>query len=233
MISRKYPLFKLSQPLLRFKQKDLDIQDLCGLLKIYGRIGQKTLFYRFYTRIDQVFLLWGIITAIIFMTAHFFPISWQFQAIIWSVLTLVGSVTMACLTYFWVTVEQLRWIVYLWIGLMVVGLGITDFGIFAGIGVILINLCPLWLGLTAIGYIVMGIGMSSQTFIISGLIHLLGIQLLTYFLQWQFLLTGIIMAGCLLLLAELQWDMRPPIESQILTAQEREFNRQQNVLRQS
>ncbi len=222
-----------TKPILRFKQKDIDIQDLCGLLKVHGRIGQKTLFYRFYTRIDQVFLLWGIITGVIFMTAHFFPISWHFQAITWSILTLVGSLVMAYLTHFWVTVEQLRWIVYLWIGLMVVGLGITDVGIFAGIGVILINLCPLWLGLTGIGYIVMGIGMSSQSFIISGLIHLLGIELLRYFVPWQFLVTGLIMASCLLLLAELQWDMRPAIESQVLTLEEREFNRQQNKLRQS
>ncbi len=226
-------MLKKTEPLLRFKQKELDIQDLCGLLKVHGRIGQKTLFSRFYTRIDQVFLLWGIITGVIFVTAHFFPISWHFQAIIWSTLTLVGSVVMACLTHFWVTVEQLRWIVYLWIGLMVIGLGITDVGIFAGIGVILINLCPLWLGLTAIGYIFMGMGMSSQTFIISGFIHLLGIELLDYFVQWQFLLTGLIMASCLFLLAELQWDMRPPIESQVLTAEERDFNRQQNKLRQS
>ncbi len=226
-------MLKKTEPLLRFKQKELDIQDLCGLLKVHGRIGQKTLFSRFYTRIDQVFLLWGIITGVIFMTAHFFPISWHFQAIIWSILTLVGSVVMAYLTHFWVTVEQLRWIVYLWIGLMVIGLGITDVGIFSGIGVILINLCPLWLAVTAIGYIVMGMGMSSQTFIISGLIHLLGIELLDYFVQWQFLLTGLIMASCLFLLAELQWDMRPPIESQVLTLEERDFNRQQNQLRQS
>ncbi|MDJ0657901.1 MAG: hypothetical protein QNJ42_00250 [Crocosphaera sp.] len=226
-------MLKTSQPLLRFKQKDLDIQDLCGLLKIYGRIGEKTLFYRFYTRIDQVFLLWGIITGVIFVTAHFFPISWHHQAISWSILTLVGSLIMAHLTHFWVKVEQLRWIVYFWIALMIVGLSITDLGIFGGIGIILINLCPLWLGLTAIGYLVMGIGMSSQTFMISGLIHVAGIQLLPYFAQWQFLLTGLIMAGCLFLLAELQWDMRPPIESQVLTSEEREFNRQQNRLRQS
>lgn len=226
-------MFKISQPIIRFKQKELDIQDLCGLLKIYGRIGQKTLFYRFYTRIDQVFLLWGIITGVIFATAHFFPISWHLQAILWSILTLVGSVIMAGLTHFWVKVEQLRWIVYFWIGLMIMGLVLTDMGIFGGIGIILINLCPLWLGLTAIGYVVMGIGMSSQTFMITGLIHLFAIQLLTYFVQWQFLFTGFVMASCLFLLAELQWDMRPPIESPVLTPEEREFNRQQNILRQS
>ncbi|ELR99170.1 hypothetical protein [Gloeocapsa sp. PCC 73106] len=226
-------MFKLPKPIIRFKQEELDIQDLCGLLKIYARMGQKTLFYRFYTRIDQVFLLWGIITGVIFTTAHFFPISWHFQAILWSIITLAGSMGMTFLTHFWVTVEQLRWVVYLWIGLMLIGLGITDLGIFGSVGVILINLCPLWLGLTAIGYIVMGLGMSSQTFIVSGLLHFLGIKILPYLAQWQFLITGLIMTSCLLLLAELQWDMRPPIESQFLTSAELEFNRQQNQLRQS
>ncbi|MGK7930591.1 MAG: hypothetical protein AB4041_04045 [Microcystaceae cyanobacterium] len=226
-------MFNTSEPILRFKQHDLDVQDLCGLLKISGRIGEKRLFHRFYTRIDQVFLLWGIITGAIFITAHFFPISWHFQAILWSILTLLGSVVMISLTRFWVTVEQLRWIVYLWIGLMVVGLAITDIGIFGAIAFILINLCPLWLALTAIGYLVMGIGMSSQTFILTGFVHLLAIPLLSYCVQWQFLVTGLVMMGCLLLLAELQWDMRSPIEYKILTVEERAFNHQQQKLRQS
>lgn len=226
-------MFKISEPIIRSKQKELDIQDLCGLLKISGRIGGKTLFDRFYTRIDQVFLLWGIITGAIFMTAHFFPISWHFQAILWSILTLIGTILMAFLTHFWVTVEELRWVVYLWTGLMLVGLAITDLGIFSSVPIILINLCPLWLGLTAIGYVGMGLGMSSQTFMISGLVHLLGIKILPYFLQWQFLVTGLIMTSCLLLLAEVQWDMRPPVESKVLTAEQLEFNRQQQQLRQS
>ncbi|MGK7927009.1 MAG: hypothetical protein AB4290_17495 [Spirulina sp.] len=225
-------MFNTSEPILRLKQKELDLQDLCGLLKIDGRIGEKTLFFRFYTRIDQVFLLWGVITGAIFVTAHFFPISWHFQAILWSILTLVGSVAMAVLSNFWVTVEQLRWVVYLWIGLMLVGLGITNWGIFGSIGIILINLCPLWLGLSAIGYMVMGLGMGSKTFMISGLLHFLGIEILSYFAQWQFLITGFIMMGCLFLLAELQWDMRPPIESKVLTTEELEFNRSQHQLRQ-
>lgn len=226
-------MFNTSEPILRFKQHDLDVQDLCGLLKISGRIGEKTLFHRFYTRIDQVFLLWGIITGAIFITAHFFPISWHFQAILWSILTLLGSIIMVSLTRFWVTVEQLRWIVYLWIGLMVVGLAITDIGIFGAIPSILINLCPLWLALTAIGYLVMGIGMSSQTFILTGIVHLLAIPFLSYCVQWQFLVTGLVMMGCLLLLAELQWDMRSPIEYKVLTVEERAFNHQQQKLRQS
>ncbi|MGK7942335.1 MAG: hypothetical protein AB4062_19685 [Crocosphaera sp.] len=225
-------MFNPSEPIIRFKQKDLDIQDLCGLLRINVPIGSQKLFCRLYTRIDQVFLLWGIITAVIFMTAHFFPISWHFQAILWSIITIIGSVIMAYLANFWVAVEQLRWVVYLWIGLMLLGLGITDWGIFGKVAIVLINLCPLWLGITAIGYIVMGIGMRSRAFILSGILHGLGIKILPFFAPWQFLITGIIMTACLLFLAELQWDMRPPIESGILTEEEMEFNKKQNQLRQ-
>jgi hypothetical protein len=226
---------KNSQPLLRFKQKELDIQDLSGLLQIRWQVGNKTLLCGIYTRIDQVFLLWGAIAAAIFTTAQFFPISWQSQAIVWSVLTLAGTAGMAYLTDFWVKVEKLRWVVYLWAGLMGLGLVLTDWGIFWGIGSILMYLCPLWLGLSALGYIGMGLGMRSRTFVLAGMYHLLGIGLLPYASAWQFLLTGLIMASCLLILAELQWDMRyrPVSEYQLLTAQEREFNLKQHQLRQS
>lgn len=226
-------MFNLSQPLLRIKQKNLDIQDLCGLLHIKWKIGQKTLLSNIYTRIDQVFILWGLITATIFITAQFYPISWQFQAGLWSFLTLIGTLVMIDLTDFWVKVEKLRWVVFLWSGLMFLGLGITDLGIFLSIPEILINLCPLWLVLTAIGYVVMGLGMYSRTFIFIGIAHFLGIFLLPYFMGWQFLITGLIMAISLLLLAELQWDMRPPINSDVLTTKEVDFNRQQHQIRQS
>lgn len=228
-------MFNTSYPLLRFKQKQLDIQDLSGLLQIRWQVGQKTLLCAVYTRIDQVFLIWGVIAAAIFTTAQFFPISWQSQAIAWSVLTLVGTAGMAYLTDFWVKVEKLRWVLYLWAGLMGLGLVVTDCGIFWGIGIILMYLCPLWLGLSAIGYIGMGLGMRSRTFILAGILHLLGIGLLPYAGAWQFLLTGVIMASCLLLLAELQWDMRyrSASEYQLLTAEEREFNHKQHQLRQS
>jgi hypothetical protein len=226
-------LFNLSEPLLRIKQKEVDIQDLCGLLRIHWQIHQKIIISNIYTRIDQVFLLWGIITAAIFLTAQFYPISWQFQAILWSILTLLGTGGMLYLTDFWVKVEKLRWIAWLWTGLMLLGLGITNFGIFSSIPLILINLCPLWLSLSAVGYIVMGLGMYSRTFIFIGIFHLLGIVLLPYLMGWQFLTTGLIMSSSLLLLAELQWDMRPPINSDVLTAEELNFNRRQHQLRQS
>lgn len=228
-------LFNNSQPLLRFKQKELDIQDLRGLLQIRWQVGKRTLLCGIYTRIDQVFLLWGAIAAAIFTTAQFFPISWQYQAIVWSVLTIVGTAAMAYLTDFWVKVEQLRWVLYLWGSLMALGLIVTDCGIFWGIGSILMYLCHLWLGLSALGYIGMGLGMGSRTFLLAGILHLCGILLLPYALSWQFLFTGVIMSSCLLVLAELQWDMRyrPASKYQLLTAEERQFNHKQYQLRQS
>ncbi len=226
-------MFNLSQPLLRIKQKEVDVQDICGLLHIHWQFDQKTLISNIYTRIDQVFLVWGIITAAIFITAQFCPISWQFQAMLWSILTLMGTLAMVYLTDFWVKVEKLRWVAWLWMGLMLLGLGITNFGIFYSVPVILINLCPLWLILSALGYIIMGFGMYSLTFIFIGIFHLLGIISLPYLMGWQFLTTGFIMSSSLFLLAELQWDMRPPINSEVLTAEELDFNRRQHQLRQN
>ena len=79
----------------------------------------------------------------------------------------------------------------------------------------------------------MGLGMGSRTFLLVGGFHLCGIAVLPQMLGWQFLATGVLMAGSLLLLAEVQWDMRPPIENYaFLTAEEQEFNRQQQHLRQ-
>ncbi|MGC9505359.1 hypothetical protein [Baaleninema sp.] len=221
-------LFSSQEPLLREKQDALDIQDLCGLLRIQWKLGKFTVFSAFYTRIDQALWLWGSIALIIFATAQFFPISWTIQAYIWSILTALGTVAMAILTRFWVRVEQLSWIVYVWAILMGFGLLITDLGIFLGIGRILLNLCPLWLGISALGYFATGWGMRSQTFIAIGMVHLLGIALLPNFMAWQFLFTGLLIGGSLFLLSELQWDMRPPIESPVLSDYELEFNRKQH-----
>lgn len=224
--------FNPNEPLLRWKQEHLDIQDLEGLWRINWKIGSRSLFYRFYTRIDQIFVIWGLVTAAIFATAQFFPISWSIQAIFWSGLTLFGTLSMTGLAWFWVTVERLRWVVYWWALLMVGGAIATDMSILYGWGQILIRLCPLWLGLTALGYIGTGVGLRSRTFLIAGTLHLVGIAMLPYFAAWQFLTTGIVMAGTLLLLAEVQWDMRPPVESDVLTPEQRAFNREQNRLRQ-
>ncbi|MBF2003461.1 MAG: hypothetical protein IGS38_22405 [Synechococcales cyanobacterium M58_A2018_015] len=224
--------FRSPEPLLRRKQAHLDIQDRVGLLQLNYQIGTFTL-SRFYTRIDQVFILWGLITALIFGIAQFFPLSWTVQALLWSGLTGIGTLTMALLSWFWVSVERLRWVVYGWAVLMGVGIILTDLGIWGGWWPILPYLCHLWLGLSALGYFGMGIGMQSRTFVLTGLLHLLSIALLPYVAGWQFGTTGAIMAGSLLLLSEMQWDMRPPIEFSRLTVEEQQFNREQHQLRQA
>jgi hypothetical protein len=234
MLPTKFNLkFNPNEPLLRCKQAEMDVQDLRGLLKIHIKIRNYTLFSALYTRVDQAILLWAILSLLIFGTAQFWPISWHTQAIAWSVLTLLGVVGMQCLTYFWTTVERLSWVLWSWAILMVLGLLITDAGIFGGIGWILINLCPLWLGISSLGYFLTGWGLRSRTFMLAGTIHLAGIEMLNLVPGWTFLATGLIMAGTLWLLSELQWDMRMPVEPVVLTVEERVFNQQQRQLRES
>ncbi len=224
----------LTKPILRCKQEALDYQDRQGLLTIRLQVKNKTLFSGFYTRIDQVFVLWGLICAAIFITAQSSPISWITQAIFWSVLTTLGTLLMIVMTYFWVRVERLRWVLYCWVILMLGGVTVTDLGIFLGWGQILIHLCELWLGLSAVGYLCTGLGMRSRAFIISSTIHLLGIFLLPYCGGWQFLTTGLLMIANLLVFAETQWDMRTPIENYALLSEEQtQFNKQQHKLRQA
>jgi hypothetical protein len=223
--------FNPSEPLVRRKQEALDVQDLEGLLRINLRLGRKELFSSAYTRVDQAFLLWGAITAIIFVTAQFYPISWQTQAIAWSVLTVIGSAGMMALTYFWAKVEHLRWVVFTWVVLMNSGVAITDWGIFLGIPSILINLCLLWLSVSAAGYWITGIGLRSRALVLCGTVHVLSIFCLPYVAGWQFLFTGIVIAISLLLLAEMQWDMRPPIDSKWLSEEQKVFNQHQQQRR--
>ena len=225
--------FNLSEPVFRPKQHALDFQDRQGLLQIKVAIKDKTLFSTIYTRIDQVFVVWGLISAVIFFTAQFAPIDWITQAIFWSILTVIGTVGMAVLTYFWVKVERLSWVLYSWILLMIGGVVATDLGIFLGWGQVLMHLCDMWLVLSAIGYLCTGIGLRSRAFFVSAAIHISGILILPYCIGWQFLATGLIMTLNLLLFAETQWDMRLPIDNyNVLTEEEKEFNRIQYLIRQ-
>lgn len=223
--------FNPTEPILRSKQEALDFQDRQGLLCLQWQIGKKKIFSSFYTRIDQVFILWGVICAGIFITAQFLPISWAIQAGLWSTLTLIGTVGMVVLTHFWVKVESLKWVLYSWVILMIGGVMLTDLSIFLGWGQVLIRLCPMWLGLSALGYFCTGLGMRSRAFTLAGILHILGIALLNYVGSWQFLTTGVVMVASLLLFAEIQWDMRPPIEYKLLTVEQKQFNQQQHKLR--
>jgi hypothetical protein len=225
--------FNPTEPIIRSKQEQLDFQDRQGLLRFHIAIGNKTLISAFYTRIDQVFVVWGLICATIFLTAQFSPISWLIRAGFWSVLTLIGTVSMVVLTHFWVKVERLKWLLYCWVMLMVTGVVVTDLSIFLGWGEVLMNLCPMWLGLSAVGYFCTGIGMRSRAFSLAGIVHLLAIILLPYVGGLQFITTGLVMAANLLMFAEVQWDMRPPISYNLLTREQKCFNEEQYKLRQA
>lgn len=222
-----------SESIIRRKQNALDYQDIQGLLRIKLKISNKIIWSSFYTRIDQVFVIWGAISAVIFFTAQFTPISWVTQAIFWSILTSLGIITMMVLTHFWVRVERLEWVLYCWGFLMLLGVVLTDCGIFLGWGQILLHLSHLWLGLSAVGYLCTGIGMKSRAFLISSVIHLLGIVILPYVMGWEFLTTGLLLVINLIFLAETQWDMGCLTEEYaLLTVEQKQFNQEQDRLRQ-
>ncbi|WP_013323159.1 hypothetical protein [Gloeothece verrucosa] len=225
--------FNSTEPILRRKQQALDYQDIKGLLQIDWKISNRRLFSGFYTRIDQAFVLWGLISAVIFLTAQFAPISWITQAIFWTILTVLGTIAMMGLTQFWVRVERLEWVLYCWGFLMILGVVITDCGIFLGWSSVLLHLSHLWLGLSGLGYLCTALGLRSRAFLLSGIFHLLGIAVLPYVMGWQFLTTGLLIVVNLFLLAETQWDMCPPIHNYaLLTVEQCEFNQQQHRLRQ-
>jgi hypothetical protein len=193
-------------PVLRRKRSAYDIEDLPGLWRVHWQFGKTTLLSTFYTRIDQACLLWGIISAIIFISAQFAPIDWQTQAIIWSGLTLLGTLAMVELARYWRDVEPLSQVIDAWVGLMLIGLALTDLSICFSWGWLMAQLCTLWLGLDALGYFYTGVKMRSRAFAVVGLFHLFGIVILPYLGGWQFLTTGLLMGISALLLAELQWD---------------------------
>jgi hypothetical protein len=224
-------LISLSQPWLTEKQQELDFQDLQGLWRIEWKFNQNAIYSGIYTRVDQAFIVWGLIAGVMFATAQFLPISWTTQAIWWSVLSLVGTVMMVRLTWFWAGVERLRWVVCGWGILMLTGVVLTDLGIFLGWGEILLRLCPMWLGLSAVGYLLTGVGLRSRALFLAGCFHILSIFCLPYVGGWQFLSTGAVMSCSLLLLAQLQWDMRSPIKYALLSAEQQLFNRTQHQQR--
>ncbi|NJR51210.1 MAG: hypothetical protein HC780_18165 [Leptolyngbyaceae cyanobacterium CSU_1_3] len=211
--------FNANIPLLRRKHSAFEIEDLPGLWRIHWQLGNTTVVSTFYTRIDQACLLWGIISSIIFITAQFLPLDWRVQALLWSGLTLLGTVAMISLSQRWKTVEPLNQIVAAWVLLMVGGLVLTDLSVFLSWGQVLAKLCPLWLGLNALGYFYTGLKMRSRAFFLIGLGQLLGVAALPYLESWQFLATGVFMGLSSILMAELQWDSGGVCANHALTDQ--------------
>lgn len=193
-------------PIVSLKQSAFQVGDLPGLWRIHWQIKGVTLVSTFYTQHDQACILWGLTSAAIFGMAQFLPVSWIAQTIFSSALTLIAVIGMLALTQRWVKLENLDWVLYCWVTLMLVGMVLTDLSVFLGWGTVLMNLCPLWLGLSAIGYLLTGIRMRSRLILLTAIIHLLAILILPYVGGWQCLTTGIVVGGSVLLLAVLQWD---------------------------
>lgn len=203
--------FNYSVPPLRRKQLNIEVQDLEGLWQVQFPLGKDRFYSQFYTCLDRTCLLWSLLLIPIFGTAQFFSVSWMLQAGLWSALSLVGTAAMVSMTYSWVKIERLIWVLYGWVILMLLGLLLTDLAIFLSWGKVLANLCPLWLGMSGIGYLGTGFAVRSRALLAASLFHMLGILILPYTGGWSFLFTGSVMVFSLLVLAELQWDMRQPI----------------------
>lgn len=131
------------------------------------------------------------------------------QAGLWSALSSVGLAAMVGLSQYWVRVERVSWVLYSWVTLILAGLLLTDLGIFLAWSWVLANLCSLWLGLVALGYLCSGLAVRSRAILATGFAHLLAIWVLPWVAGWQFLFTGTVMVFPLLLLAEFRWDMLP------------------------
>lgn len=200
--------FNQREPFLRSKSYLLQVPELTGFRRIDWRLGQYLLHSSFYTPLDQACLIWSGLVAPMFLTAQFLPISWKTQAILWTILTVIGLIITAILTRHWVDNHRVYWIVTGWIILMIGGLIMTDLAVFLGWGLVLMNLCPLWLALIGLGYIVAAWGVRSRFLRVAGFLHFVTILGLPYVPEWQFLITGFVVVFFSWLVAEFQWDDR-------------------------
>jgi hypothetical protein len=71
--------------------------------------------------------------------------------------------------------------------------------------------------MSGIGYWGTAFAVRSRALLAASFFHLSGILILPYTSGWSFLFTGAVMVFSLLVLAELQWDMRHPINYATLT----------------
>jgi len=204
--------FKSQQPILQKKQLSFNSQQLVSLKCLRVKPLEFIHLSGIYTCIDQAMILWGIISGIIFISAQFLPINWTDQAIFWSIITLIAIIFMITLTHSWTILENISWLLYGWVTLMIMGIVVTDCAIVYNWVLVLSHLCDLWLILSAIGYGLTAWGMKSRAFIIATVIHTISICFLPWFSGWQFAITGLIMMSNLLIFAEGQWDMLPQEE---------------------
>ncbi|MEM6452529.1 MAG: hypothetical protein AAF703_19705 [Cyanobacteria bacterium P01_D01_bin.105] len=216
----------LQKPLLA--DQALEMQPPSSLLKVYPNQRLNAFPRIYFTEIDQAFLVWGVLTLVIFSFAQFSPMSWLTQSILDAALTGVGMAITSGLTWAIANQAKLLWVVLLWTGLMSAGTIVTVYGIFYSSPLILSNLCLLWLGLCVAGYGVMAIGMRSRSFTVACLVHLGALALpfyeriaslnhtflnstfLNYTLNWQFLSSGLVIALTLFFFSVFPWDRQVP-----------------------
>lgn len=144
----------------------------------------------------------------IFFLAQFSHLSWTTQSSIDAALTGIGIAGSAQLTWRLACSEKLRWVVFLWAVLMAGGMVVTAYGIFCSVVLVLAHLCSLWLGLCAVGYLAMGLGLRSRCFGAASLVHGMAITALSLNPSWQFLTTGLVIALTLFFFSVVPWDMR-------------------------
>ena len=193
----------------------IDRQGSDSLVKFYLTQRLNALPSICFTEIDKAFLVWGTITLFIFSLAQFSLMSWTMQAIVDAALTGAGIAITSRLTWAIASCASLRWVIFLWAGLMSAGTILTAYGVFYsgtsyGGVLILSNLGPLWLGLCAAGYGAMAIGIKSRCFTAACLVHGLAIIGLSDTPSWQFFSSGLIIALTLFFFSVVPWDAETP-----------------------
>ncbi len=205
--------FELNEHPLPLPSEAVAMRDSSGLIKAHFKGSFLTKFVSnlptlSFSELDQAFIYWGIVAIAIFSLAQFSLISWTTQSFIDAILTSVGIASTSKLTWRLACSERLRWVIFLWAGLMSGGMALTAYSITFGVGIVLLNLCPLWLGLCSFGYLAMGVGLRSRSFTAASLVHGLAIFALSFHPGWQFLTSGLVMAFTLFFFSVVPWDMR-------------------------
>ena len=199
---------KADRPIFCWKRALPGLEERAGLMTISWRSSGGRVFKTYFTRLDQALLLWGGVTSIIFLTAQFSSLDWLTQAFYDSLLTIAATAMTVCMTWQWASVKRVRWILGIWSIVMMSAIGLSDYSIVVGNGLILQHLCTGWLSACALGYFITAIGLRSRAMMLVGFVHLGAVAACGSFLPWQFLLTGSVLTCSLWMLGILQWDHR-------------------------
>ncbi|WP_179228591.1 hypothetical protein [Leptolyngbya ohadii] len=200
--------FDYSIPLLRCKSVCSESYADQKVWFVDWRIGKYCPYSSVYTRADQACIFWAVLVLPIFAVGQFSALDWTVQAILWTIASLFGLFLMVYLAKDWAKNKHVVWLLYCWSILIIAGLFLTDLGVFLRSSRVLGNLCSLWLAISSVGYLCSSVALHSRAFCVTGIIHLSAIWILPYMGGFQFLFTGTTMVFFLLILAELQWDMK-------------------------